>query len=369
MEHLLRTSDINAPDYEADPLAAPQEDLTRRLEHCLNHLNMVDILGGGCVCLRTGYKHPKVDIIQSYCALTQHLGYGHGSAVPVAQILKEHLKDYNGGTGTTECVAIESEGYIVTDSGHAFLIEAPGEVYFEPGTFTHYIYNDPDYYAPTSRPLLEEPGEAKNFGTEGAPPMSPIFRRVADTGAAHFYLARSAIEDYALLDYILLLKSEKPVIKLGGRTVVAPRHQFAVGDKDLAYRFSGSSVPARPWTIPFNRVRRQVEKLTGHRFNYILVNIYKNGGEYIGPHSDDLRDQSPNVPIVSLSLGATRAFRLAPRIGGLDIKVIELSHGDLLIMGAQSQELYKHSVPKRTRVARERVSLTFRSITHRQGKK
>jgi alkylated DNA repair dioxygenase AlkB len=44
------------------------------------------------------------------------------------------------------------------------------------------------------------------------------------------------------------------------------------------------------------------------RFDYVLINYYANGNNYIGYHSDDERDLKSNGVIASLSLGASRDF-------------------------------------------------------------
>ncbi len=39
---------------------------------------------------------------------------------------------------------------------------------------------------------------------------------------------------------------------------------------------------------------------------------------------------------------------------------IELKSGSVLLMGKNMQKLYKHSVPKQTKVKKTRINLTFR---------
>lgn len=47
-----------------------------------------------------------------------------------------------------------------------------------------------------------------------------------------------------------------------------------------------------------------------HEFNQCLGNWYLDGNHYIGPHQDDETDLVSNSPIVSISLGQTRKFRI-----------------------------------------------------------
>jgi alkylated DNA repair dioxygenase AlkB len=63
--------------------------------------------------------------------------------------------------------------------------------------------------------------------------------------------------------------------------------------------------------------------------------------------------------IASLSLGATRTFRIR-HIQTRETRSFALADGTLLIMGGSMQRFWKHAVPKTTRPVGERVNLTFR---------
>ncbi len=62
------------------------------------------------------------------------------------------------------------------------------------------------------------------------------------------------------------------------------------------------------------RLKHHIEQLVGHPFNSCLANLYENGSQAVGWHSDDepsLRSpQQENVVIASLSFGATRQVLL-----------------------------------------------------------
>jgi alkylated DNA repair dioxygenase AlkB len=71
--------------------------------------------------------------------------------------------------------------------------------------------------------------------------------------------------------------------------------------------------------------------------------------------------------IASLSLGATRRFRLRHRRRKeLEPVAVDLESGSLLIMEGDTQRFWKHQVPKTKRVAEPRINLTFRN-TGRPG--
>eukprot|EP01027_Heterolobosea_sp_BB2_P000889 GEZU01001330.1.p1 GENE.GEZU01001330.1~~GEZU01001330.1.p1 ORF type:complete len:173 (+),score=39.75 GEZU01001330.1:252-770(+) len=146
------------------------------------------------------------------------------------------------------------------------------------------------------------------------------------------------------------------------------------GDEGITYRYSGTIKHAAPWTEDMLLLKKRVEEATDQRYNFALFNLYRNGNDYIGPHSDDERDLVPGSYIASISLGAERDFVFHHRIdkkkeaspggggGGATTKKLTLPSGSLLCMGENCQKNYKHSVPKRSHVHSPRINITFRLI-------
>lgn len=46
-------------------------------------------------------------------------------------------------------------------------------------------------------------------------------------------------------------------------------------------------------------------------------------------------------------------------------QTLELGHGDLLLMGGDTQRHYKHALPRTVKPVGERINLTFRQIAVR----
>ena len=65
--------------------------------------------------------------------------------------------------------------------------------------------------------------------------------------------------------------------------------------------------------------------------------------------------------MVSLSLGATRDFDVR-RDADRWTQRFALGHGDLMIMGTESQTKWTHSIPKRLKITNLRLNLTFRYV-------
>ena len=82
----------------------------------------------------------------------------------------------------------------------------------------------------------------------------------------------------------------------------------------------------------------------------------------MGWHSDDEPELGRKPVIASLSLGATRRFRLRSRTRGVAPLGLDLEHDSLLVMGGETQEHWQHAVPKTRRPVGLRINLTFRRI-------
>jgi alkylated DNA repair dioxygenase AlkB len=158
---------------------------------------------------------------------------------------------------------------------------------------------------------------------------------------------------------------KQDTLTLFGRTHLLPRLTCWVGDHGCSYTYSGVHNTIEPWSPLLQRLRERVEVAVGCRFNSLLLNRYRDGRDKLDWHADDEPELDPAAPIASLSLGAERTFRLRPREASATQEApftLELGHGDLLVMDPPTQRHWLHQVPRRLRVERERLNLTFRTI-------
>lgn len=149
-------------------------------------------------------------------------------------------------------------------------------------------------------------------------------------------------------------------IQIAGKSVKLPRMQRSYGH---SYRYSGAVAESVPLTPQISDIIDRVTQLQlGPAPNMCLVNWYRNGDDYIGPHSDDISQMLPGSPIYSLSWGDSRTFRLLPRKGviGQSIDLV-LNNGDLVIMGGDCQLTHTHQVPKKPG-GTLRVNFTMRTF-------
>ena len=105
----------------------------------------------------------------------------------------------------------------------------------------------------------------------------------------------------------------------------------------------------------------------GITYNQMFVNWYKDGSHYIGAHSDNEKDLVKNSPILSISLGETRVFRIRDKKTNKIIKDISLINGSYIIMGGNMQENYTHEIVKvagnKGKNMKKRINITFRQFT------
>jgi len=181
------------------------------------------------------------------------------------------------------------------------------------------------------------------------------------------WLAHTGGPDAAALAAALLeeVPWKKEQISLWGRRHPLPRLTCWVADPGCGYRYSGLEQGIEPWTPSLERLRSQLHRTLGCRFNALLLNLYRDGSDRMGWHADDEPELDPDAPIASLSLGATRCFQLRPRrpIDGLRQTLsLELGDGDLLVMDPPTQRHWQHQLPARRRVQQLRINLTFRVV-------
>lgn len=151
-------------------------------------------------------------------------------------------------------------------------------------------------------------------------------------------------------------------IRLFGRLVDSPRLSSWIGDSDASYVYSGVRFAPKPWPPALARLRDQVSAAGGERFNSVLANLYRDGRDAMGWHSDDERELGPQPVIASLSLGAVRRFGFKHRRQPDQKLVLELGNGSLLLMSGATQSNYRHCLPRTARPIGARINLTFRRI-------
>lgn len=116
------------------------------------------------------------------------------------------------------------------------------------------------------------------------------------------------------------------------------------------------------WPEELHTIRSKVEKETELNFNAVLLNLYRNGKDGVGWHSDKEHNIGKNPLIASVTFGETRLFRLRHKYRK-DLQIeIPLHHGSFLLMAGTTNSFWQHQIPKTARNVLPRINLTFRRV-------
>ncbi len=146
-----------------------------------------------------------------------------------------------------------------------------------------------------------------------------------------------------------------------GKKHITARKMAWYADDGITYTYSKSTKSALTWTPELLEIKQLVEKKTGESFNACLLNLYADGTQGMGWHSDDEKSIAPYSTIASVSLGVERKFSFKHRSTKQKVEVF-LENGSLLLMQGETQKYWLHSLPKALKVTSPRINLTFRKM-------
>jgi alkylated DNA repair dioxygenase AlkB len=162
-------------------------------------------------------------------------------------------------------------------------------------------------------------------------------------------------------------------IRMFGREIDSPRRSCWIGDPGAVYTYSRTRFEPRPWPSALLPMRRRLAQTLGLDFDSVLANLYRDGRDSMGWHSDDEPELGPEPVIASLSLGGTRRFLFKPKRSAAFAprddnaahdhrRGLPLSHGSLLVMSGDTQANYLHALPATAKPVAARINLTFRRV-------
>jgi alkylated DNA repair dioxygenase AlkB len=182
-------------------------------------------------------------------------------------------------------------------------------------------------------------------------------------GEAHYHGAifgeeRCDLILASLLDDIPWMHEETVMF---GKRIVTARKVAWFADGGISYSYSGTVKHANYWTDLLLELKHTAEAHTGATYNSCLLNLYHNGSEGMGWHSDNEKSIIPGSSIASLSFGAERKFSFRHKMTREVVSII-LGNGSLLDMRGDTQVHWLHQLPKTKKVNAPRVNLTFRRM-------
>ncbi|MBG0744803.1 MAG: alpha-ketoglutarate-dependent dioxygenase AlkB [Cylindrospermopsis raciborskii KL1] len=158
------------------------------------------------------------------------------------------------------------------------------------------------------------------------------------------------------------IKWKQEIIHLFGKKMPIPRLTAWYGDEGKSYTYSGIEQHPEPWNPTLNLIKSKIEELVPVRFNSVLINLYRDGKDTMGWHSDDEPELGKNPLIASISFGATRRFHLRHKYDKSQKTVIDLESGSVLLMQDQTQHFWQHQIGKTAKKVQPRINLTFRIV-------
>lgn len=156
-------------------------------------------------------------------------------------------------------------------------------------------------------------------------------------------------------------------ITIHGNSVLTPRWQQAYG-RD--YFFTGQTNYALAIPELLKPYLEWAQSSIDKRLNGLLLNWYDGSlGHYIGRHRDSTKNLLSGCPIVTVSLGEARIFRLRPwgkeKIVGTKAKYCDLNvvDGSVIVLPYNANLHWTHEVPKLARFKGRRISITMRAFS------
>ena len=124
-----------------------------------------------------------------------------------------------------------------------------------------------------------------------------------------------------------------------GDSNIVPWYRYPINNQESLPMHAG-------YTTSVEKVRFLVEQAVSHKINHVIATLYRNGNDGIGFHSDKMIDIKDNTYIVTISLGNKRRFEFESFKDKRRKDILHLNHGSMLVIGPQTNLLYKHSVPE-----------------------
>ncbi len=151
-------------------------------------------------------------------------------------------------------------------------------------------------------------------------------------------------------------------ITLFGKTHPQPRLTALFANNDKPYGYSNITMTPSVFTDALLEIKNRIETKTDVAFTTCLANLYRNGQDSNGWHSDDEKALGKNPTIASVTFGEARYFHLKHKRDKTLRQKLLLENGSLLLMQGETQHHWLHQIAKTKRQIQPRINLTFRVI-------
>jgi hypothetical protein len=144
---------------------------------------------------------------------------------------------------------------------------------------------------------------------------------------------------------------------------LAPAHASVhPGIDKTDYRYTGNLNKALPIPSVLEPLLTWAQDILEPRLNGMLINWYDGSkGHYIGPHRDSPAGLLKDAPIITISFGVERIFRVRPYGGKGKIDILMVD-GTVIVIPCVTNRTWTHEVPKRAKGNGKRMSVTLRAF-------
>ena len=167
--------------------------------------------------------------------------------------------------------------------------------------------------------------------------------------------------DFCFLGLIRDIEWKNDEVKIFGKQIITKRKVAWYADGGVSYTYSNTTKAGLNWTKELLKLKTLVEEITKESYNSCLLNLYHDGDEGMGWHSDDEKSIVKHSAIASVSFGAERKFVLKHKVTAEKVSQ-NLADGSLLLMKGETQTYWLHALTKTKKVKTPRINLTFRKM-------
>ena len=151
-------------------------------------------------------------------------------------------------------------------------------------------------------------------------------------------------------------------ITIFGKKIAQPRLTALYGNDGKSYGYSNIVMQPHPFNSALTFIKEEIESIINEHFTTVLLNYYRDGQDSMGWHADNEKELGQNPCIASISFGDERVFQLKHN-SIINLKQnISLQNGSLLLMKGETQQYWKHQIPKTKKPIGGRINLTFRTL-------
>lgn len=147
-------------------------------------------------------------------------------------------------------------------------------------------------------------------------------------------------------------------VTMFGKPTQVARWQQAYGAN---YSYTGSMNNALPVPSSLRPLLDWARADIDGSLNGLLLNWYDGPNDYIGPHHDSTKGLIADSPIVTVSFGETRVFRLT-KGEQRTVRDFPAAQGTVFVMPSKTNKGWKHEIVKSVKNTGRRISVTLRAF-------